>query len=110
MAILYSLTAIVVVLLALVGLVLYVDARGEQKVRRAWERAMDARLVGHDKSIATLERAVALLVPPDARPTAPHRPAVGLSRPFRPHPRRCRATRSTCGSARSATPRARRAS
>lgn len=84
MALLVALSSFLVLLLVLAILGLYLDTRGDRRARQVWQRATDARVGGHDKAIATLERAVALLVPPDARPTAPHARAAGLSRPFQP--------------------------
>jgi hypothetical protein len=71
------LLALVVVLLALVAV--FSDGRNRQKAQGSAIAAVQARTAAHAKQLGTLERAVAALVPPDARPTAPHAAAAVYS-------------------------------
>jgi hypothetical protein len=66
---------------------LYLDARGARKALGSVVASLQRQTAAHNAAIGNLSRALALLAPPDARPTAPHGPvAVGLSRPFKPSP------------------------
>ena len=80
MEVLSGLIGAAFVFLAIVSIVLYLDTRGNRKALDAWRKATDKRLAGHDEQLATLGRAVTLLVPEDARPTTAHKPALTLAR------------------------------
>jgi hypothetical protein len=76
-------------LLTFACLWLAIDNRGERRARKLAEQAiaaLQARLAGQDEQIGHLTRALALLVPADARPTAPHHPIKDWPRPFVPTP------------------------
>jgi hypothetical protein len=51
----------------------YRDRPG-QAARAVWERAIEAQIGGHDRQLATVNRALGLLASADARPTAPSGP------------------------------------
>ena len=81
-----------------ITLALYRDARVRLRdfgAKLAPIGPLQAQVKGQGEQIGNLTRAVALLVPPDARPTAAHgkapdkpasKPVAGLSRPFQPSP------------------------
>jgi hypothetical protein len=56
-------------------------ARSERRTRATWEGAIEARLAGQDRQLGNLARALALLVPSDARPTTAHRARLPLPPP-----------------------------
>jgi hypothetical protein len=69
-------------------ILLVLDLRGERRAVRAAVQALGRRVQSQDEQLGNLSRAVALLVPPDARPT------TGPSRPFRPTAEHVAAARS----------------
>jgi hypothetical protein len=84
------------VLSALFAGFLYIDGRCQRKALSMAKGAIDAlqaKVAKQDEQIGSLTRALALLVPADARPTAPHHP-VGLSHPFVPSLAQVAAARS----------------
>jgi hypothetical protein len=57
-------------LMAVACFMLYIDGRGHKKTTGALQRKVKAQ----DELLGNLARALALVVPQDARPTVPHRP------------------------------------
>jgi hypothetical protein len=62
------------------------SARDERRVRADRDRAIGERLLGQDRQMGDLTRAIGLLVPPEARPTRAHRGPSARDAPRLPPP------------------------